>query len=138
MNGGYLLLLGAGLYAHAHPKTAQCLLGHFTVTMEYTAMSSTAVKWRQKGCTGVLGLLSFPHKCTAPKLYMICTHTRKKNLMEISHKAVKFQQLLSTAFRDVYAPSGSLGPSSTRKCGRDPKVISSREGWEPVSHTHTL
>lgn len=30
--------------------------------------------------------------------------------MEISHKAVKFEQLLSKMFREVYSPSGSLGP----------------------------
>lgn len=57
VNGGCVLLLGAGSYAHAHAKTAQCLMGHVTVTMEYTAMSSAAVKWRQKGRT------SFPRAC---------------------------------------------------------------------------
>lgn len=48
------MLLSAGLYAHVHSKTAQCLMGRVTVTMEYTALSSTAVKWRQKGYTGFL------------------------------------------------------------------------------------
>lgn len=99
-------MLCSGSCEHARTQTAQCLMGHVTVTMDYRALSSTAVKWRQKWRTGFLGPADIPTQMHSSKalhdLYRNVSYT------EISHKEVKCLQLLDKAFRDVYAPIRSI------------------------------